>query len=105
LFGAPAFGPASLPSRRGALQTAERGTLFLREISALPLVAQPRLLRFLDDGDPPSRGRGRDVRLVASTSEDLAEAVASGRFRDDLRERLELVVLCIPAFELWFSAV
>jgi len=107
LFGAPAFGPANLPSMRGALEAAERGTLFLREVGALPLVVQPRLLRFLDDAEPTAlgtRGRRRDVRLVASTSEDLAKAVASGRFRNDLRERLELVVLCIPALDLWFSA-
>jgi DNA-binding NtrC family response regulator len=83
----------------GALHAADRGTLFLREILELPLSVQPRFLRLLDDGEPleeEDRARRLDVRVLASTSEDIEAAVREGKFRRDLGDRISLVDLAVP---------
>jgi DNA-binding NtrC family response regulator len=100
LFG----GPAHLAARRrgdplGALHAADGGTLFLREVLELPLAVQPRLLRFLDEGEPMEDGdrdRRLDVRILVSSSGDLDRRMRKGRFRRDLGERLGLVRLAVP---------
>ncbi len=84
----------------GYFEAADNGTIFLDEISALPLSAQATLLRVLEDrmvipvGD--TRPRRIDVRVVAATNEDIDSLVAAKEFRTDLLFRLDVVRLKIP---------
>jgi NtrC-family two-component system response regulator AlgB len=84
----------------GKVAAAEAGTLFLDEIGDLPLVLQPKLLRFLQErryervGE--TRTRTADVRLITASNRDLESAVAAGQFRDDLLYRLNVVELTLP---------
>ncbi|MBP6251315.1 MAG: sigma-54-dependent Fis family transcriptional regulator [Rubrivivax sp.] len=102
LFGhAPgAFTGARRDGAEGLIASADGGTLLLDEIGELPLALQPALLRFLDDHVVrpvgASRGRPVDLQLLAATHLDLDAAVAAGRFRDDLRYRLDVVSLQLP---------
>ncbi|MBM4375143.1 MAG: sigma 54-interacting transcriptional regulator [Deltaproteobacteria bacterium] len=84
----------------GLFEAADRGTLFLDEVGEMSLSMQSKLLRILEDGivRPVGAERGRrvDVRLVAATHRDLGELVAEGRFRDDLRYRLDVIRLVVP---------
>jgi DNA-binding NtrC family response regulator/tetratricopeptide (TPR) repeat protein len=84
----------------GVIRTAEGGTLFLDEIGDLPLDVQPKLLRFLQEGEIQPLGEQRpvkvDVRIIAATNTDLEEMVASGRFREDLYYRLNVIRLRVP---------
>lgn len=86
--------------RRGAFAEAHRGTLFLDEIGSLPRDVQAKLLRVVEDGAVRSLGAEQptrvDVRLVAATCEPLERLVASGRFRQDLYERLASCVVRLP---------
>ncbi len=92
----------SSTSRRGAtgkMAEADRGTLFLDEISELPLHAQARLLRALQNGEIESPGRQPvkvDVRLIAATNHDLINLVREGRFREDLYYRLNVFPIWVP---------
>ena len=85
----------------GRFEQAEGGTLFLDEIGDMPIEAQTRLLRVLQSGDFTTVGGARtiraDVRIVAATNRDLQQAVASGRFREDLYYRLNVVPILLPA--------
>ena len=87
--------------RRGRFVTANGGTLLLDEIGDLPLDAQGKLLRVLQDGTFEPVGSDRtvrvDVRVLAATHVDLERAVAEGRFRRDLYYRLAVFPLRIPA--------
>jgi len=96
------FGEEGPPGagRRGRLELADRGTLFLEEMEALPPAVQVRLLRFLQDREFERSG-GRetlrvDARLIVSTTRDLAAEVRAGRFREDLFVRLSAVRIAIP---------
>jgi DNA-binding NtrC family response regulator/tetratricopeptide (TPR) repeat protein len=84
----------------GVIRTAEGGTLFLDEIGDLPLDVQPKLLRFLQEGEIQPLGEQRpikvDVRIIAATNTDLEEMVAGGRFREDLYYRLNVIRLRVP---------
>ncbi|HEX8142217.1 MAG TPA: sigma 54-interacting transcriptional regulator [Pyrinomonadaceae bacterium] len=84
----------------GVIRTAEGGTLFLDEIGDLPLDVQPKLLRFLQEGEIQPLGEQRpvkvDVRIIAATNTDLEEMVADGRFREDLYYRLNVIRLRVP---------
>jgi two-component system, NtrC family, response regulator HydG len=83
--------------RRGLIEAANGGTIFLDEIGDLPLELQTNLLRFLQEKTISRVGGVRslhvDVRVVAASHVDLAEAVAVGRFRDDLFYRLNVLSL------------
>ena len=84
----------------GVIRTAAGGTLFLDEIGDLPLDVQPKLLRFLQEGEIQPLGEQRpakvDVRIIAATNTDLEEMVAQGRFREDLYYRLNVIRLRVP---------
>jgi hydrogenase-4 transcriptional activator len=84
----------------GVIRTAEGGTLFIDEVGDLPLDAQPKLLRFLQEGEIQPLGERQpiqvDVRIIAATNTDLEELVAQGRFREDLYYRLNVIRLRVP---------
>jgi two-component system nitrogen regulation response regulator NtrX len=86
--------------RRGAFETAANGTLFLDEVGELPLPAQAKLLRVLEDRQVTRLGGGRAIpitaRVVAATNRDLEQEVAAGRFRQDLYYRLNVHMLRVP---------
>jgi two-component system nitrogen regulation response regulator GlnG len=85
---------------QGRFEQAAGGTLFLDEIGDMPIEAQTRLLRVLQQGEFTSVGGARpiraDVRIVAATNRDLAEQVAAGLFREDLFYRLNVVPVALP---------
>ncbi|MFM9829396.1 MAG: nitrogen regulation protein NR(I) [Sphingomonas sp.] len=85
----------------GRFEQAGGGTLFLDEIGDMPLEAQTRLLRVLQSGEFTSVGGARpiraDVRIVAATNRELTQLVASGRFREDLFYRLNVVPIALPS--------
>ena len=84
----------------GVLRTAVGGTLFLDEVGDLPLDVQPKLLRFLEQGEVLPVGDTRpqrvDVRVVAATNVDLESRVSEGRFREDLFYRLSVIHMHVP---------
>jgi hydrogenase-4 transcriptional activator len=84
----------------GVLRTAVGGTLFLDEVGDLPLDVQPKLLRFLEQGEVLPVGDTRpqrvDVRVVAATNADLEQRVTEGRFREDLFYRLSVIRIHVP---------
>lgn len=92
-----AFTGARKGGKTGLIEAAHRGTLFLDEIGEMPLPLQSRLLRVLQEREVVRLGARRaipiDVRLIAATNVDLAEAVRAGRFREDLYYRLQVIGL------------
>ncbi len=93
--------PGALTLRRGRFEQADGGTLFLGEVADLPFDLQTRLLRVLTDGHFYRIG-GQDpikanVRIIASTHQNLEARVASGAFREDLLHRLNVIRLRMPA--------
>lgn len=84
----------------GLIRAAHEGTLFLDEIGELKLDLQPKLLRFLESGEISPLGEpgplNANVRIVAATNARLEELVESGRFREDLFYRLNVIRLTIP---------
>ena len=89
-----------MEARRGWFERANGGTLFLDEIGELPLAAQVRMLRILQDGWMERVGGEQpihvDVRIVAATHRDLAAMVAEGRFREDLWYRIAVFPIVLP---------
>lgn len=88
-------------ARSGLVSAAHQGTLFLDEIGELPLAAQARLLRVLQEGEVRAIGSVQpklvDVRIVAATHRNLKRLVDNGEFREDLYYRLNVIQLVIPA--------
>jgi DNA-binding NtrC family response regulator/tetratricopeptide (TPR) repeat protein len=84
----------------GVIRSAERGTLFLDEVGDLDVAVQPKLLRFLENGEIQPLGEARaqhvHVRLVAATNANLDEAMTAGRFRRDLFYRLGVAQIALP---------
>jgi hypothetical protein len=84
----------------GVIRAAAGGTLFLDEIGELPLDIQPKLLRFLENGEVFPLGERRplrvDVRVLAATHRNLGELVRAGKFREDLYYRLQVVPIHVP---------
>jgi hydrogenase-4 transcriptional activator len=87
--------------RKGWFERADGGTLFLDEIGELPLPAQVRLLRILQDGTLERVGGQQsltvDVRIVAATNQELEAMVSAGRFREDLWYRISVFPIRIPS--------
>ncbi len=86
--------------RKGRFEEASGGTLFLDEIGEMPLSAQVKLLRVLQDGELTRIGGGEvvktEVRVVAATNIDLEKAIEEGRFRKDLFYRLSVFPITLP---------
>jgi DNA-binding NtrC family response regulator len=85
----------------GLFEVADHGTVFLDEVAELPSGAQVKLLRVLQDGEIEKIGRTGsikvNVRLLAATNKNLGPEVESGRFREDLFYRLNVLQLVVPA--------
>ena len=90
----------AIVSKPGLFETADRGTLFLDEVSSLALETQGKLLRTLESGEIKPVGgvtsRHVDIRLIAATNRDLARMVADRTFREDLYYRLNVVPVRLP---------
>ncbi|MDO6765408.1 nitric oxide reductase transcriptional regulator NorR [Agarivorans sp. 1_MG-2023] len=91
-------------TRAGKFSVADGGTIFLDEIGELPLAAQSKLLRVLQNKEIQALGQDKiqtvDVRVIAATNRDLAEEVEQGRFRADLYHRLTVYPVTVPALRL-----
>ena len=90
----------AIDSRKGYFEEADGGTIFLDEVGELPLSTQVRLLRVLQTGEFMRVGSAKvskiDVRVVAATNNNLLQAIADGRFREDLYYRLNTVPIVVP---------
>ena len=90
----------ALADRKGYFEVADSGTIFLDEVGELPIPTQARLLRVLETGEFIKVGSSKvlktNVRIVAATNVNLIQAVADGKFREDLYYRLNTVPIQIP---------
>ncbi|MGE0445768.1 MAG: sigma 54-interacting transcriptional regulator [Vicinamibacterales bacterium] len=90
----------AVADQQGLIRSAAGGTLFLDEVGDLPLDVQPKLLRFLEQGEIIPVGDARpqaiDVRVLAATNADLEQRVSEGRFREDLYYRLSVIRIHVP---------
>jgi len=90
----------ALRDQEGLIRTAEHGTLFLDEIGDLPLNLQPKLLRFLQEGEIQTLGEGIarkvDVRVIAATHKNLEQLVREKLFREDLYYRIATLNVKVP---------
>jgi two-component system, NtrC family, response regulator GlrR len=87
--------------REGLVKEAEGGSLFLDDVDCLPLPAQTKLLRFLQEREFRAVGSNAmqraDVRVIAASNRDLSQSVSRGEFRQDLYYRLNVLPLALPA--------
>jgi len=88
-------------TRKGYFEVADKGTIFLDEVGELPFPTQVRLLRVLESGEFMKVGSSEiqktDVRVVAATNVNMAQAIEKGKFREDLYYRLNTVQIDMPA--------
>jgi len=95
-----AFTGAGTKGKPGKFELAHRGSIFLDEISDLPMEMQPKLLRVLEEKEMERLGGTRltkcDFRLITATNENLERCVEEGRFRKDLYYRLNVIPIQIP---------
>jgi transcriptional regulator with PAS, ATPase and Fis domain len=86
--------------RKGRFEAAHGGSLFLDEVGDLPPSVQVKLLRVLQEGEIERVGSQEpikvDVRIITATNQDLAQAMASGRFREDLYYRINVIPVHLP---------
>jgi DNA-binding NtrC family response regulator len=86
--------------KHGLVEVADKGTLFLDEIGEMPVGLQAKLLRFLDSGEFRRVGGNKtlsvDVRVIAATNKDLTAMIKTGKFREDLYYRLNVINIAIP---------
>lgn len=91
----------AIRDHKGLFQTAQGGTIFLDEIGDMPLSLQAKLLRVLQERQVTPIGSGKtlplDVRILSATHRDLTADVATGRFREDIYYRINVVELVIPS--------
>lgn len=91
----------AIAQKKGKLEVADGGTVFLDEVAELPPAAQVKLLRVLQEREFERVGGTRpihiDIRLITATNKNLEEETAAGRFREDLFYRLNVVTLTMPA--------
>ena len=91
----------AIEERNGYFAEANNGTIFLDEIGELPMSTQARLLRVLESGEYIKVGSSKvektNVRIVAATNVNLTDAIAQGRFREDLYYRLNTIPVKVPA--------
>ena len=91
----------AITDQPGIIRSAVPGTLFLDEVGDLPLDVQPKLLRFLEQGEILPIGEARpipvDVRVLAATNADLEQRVSEGKFREDLYYRLSVIRIHVPS--------
>lgn len=94
------FTGALTSGKPGKFETAHNGTIFLDEISSLPLSVQPKLLRVLQEREVERLGstspKNINFKLIAATNKDLKELVKQGKFRDDLFYRIAKAIIHIP---------
>src|SRR5262245_32736137 len=101
LFGhVPGAFTGASATQKGLIEEAEGGTLFLDEIDSLPLLAQVKLLRFLQNREyrplGATKGKQANLRIMAATNCNLENAVRDGTFRQDLYYRLHVLTLVLP---------
>lgn len=100
LFGSRKGAYHEATDKPGKLELADTGTLFLDEVADMALVLQPKLLRFLENGEITRLGDTRvkklDVRVVTATNRDVAALIRDNNFRDDLFQRLSCFTLKVP---------
>lgn len=96
-----AFTGAKRKGMKGKFQLADRGTIFLDEVSEIPIYLQAKLLRVIQEKEVQRIGSDRvvpiDFRIIASSNRDLAKMVAAGEFREDLYYRMNVVGVKVPA--------
>jgi DNA-binding NtrC family response regulator len=90
----------AITTKQGIVEIASRGTLFLDEVGEISLMVQPKLLRFLQTGEYRRVGSNTvtkaDVRVISATNKDLRQEVSTGRFREDLLYRINVITLKLP---------
>jgi DNA-binding NtrC family response regulator len=91
---------SAITSANGLIHETDEGSLFLDEIDCMPLAAQVKLMRFLQEKEYRQLGSAKtqraDVRIIAATNTDLEQAVSQGAFRRDLYYRLNIIPLDLP---------
>lgn len=93
----------AVKDKKGLLEEADKGTLFLDEVGEMPLESQAKLLRVLESGEFIKIGETRparaDLRIIAATNRDLEKEIAAGTFREDLYFRLSVFHIHLPSLD------